>query len=91
VLGKGRDVTADLGRLDGLKAHVGRVMAAGAAVSLRDLAISGHDLLELGLRPGPIFGEILRALLDEVVEEPALNEREALLSRAREIAGLRGD
>jgi tRNA nucleotidyltransferase (CCA-adding enzyme) len=91
VLGKGRDVTLDLERLEGLKAHVERVMAAGAAVRVRDLAINGRDLMEIGLRPGPLFGEILRALLDEVVEEPALNEREALLSRAREIAGLRSD
>jgi tRNA nucleotidyltransferase (CCA-adding enzyme) len=89
VLGKGRDVSDDLARLEGLKAHVQRVIAAGAAFSTRDLAITGRDLMQLGLRPGPLFGEILRALLDEVVEEPALNEREALLFRAREIAATR--
>jgi tRNA nucleotidyltransferase (CCA-adding enzyme) len=89
VLGKGRDVTDDLARLEGLKAHVAKVIAAGAALSTRDLAISGRDLMELGLRPGPLFGEILRTLLDEVVEEPALNERESLLFRARELAGSR--
>ncbi len=89
VLGKGRDVADDLARLDGLKAHVVRVIAAGAALSVRDLVISGRDLKELGLRPGPLFGEILRTLLDEVVEEPALNEREALLERARQLASAR--
>jgi tRNA nucleotidyltransferase (CCA-adding enzyme) len=89
VLGKGRDASADLERLEGLKAHVAKVIAAGAALSVRELAISGRDLMELGLRPGPLFGEILRALLDEVVEEPALNQREALLERARELAATR--
>lgn len=86
VLGKGRDATDDLSRLEGLKAHVARVIAAGAALSIRDLAISGRDLMELGLRPGPLFGEILRTLLDEVVEDPALNQRETLLERARDIS-----
>ncbi len=86
VLGKGRDATDDLARLEGLKAHVARVIAAGAVLSVRDLAISGRDLMELGLRPGPLFGEILRTLLDEVVEDPALNQRETLLERARDIS-----
>jgi hypothetical protein len=40
----------------------------------------------MGLRPGPIFGEIFRILLDEVVEDPSLNDRDRLLARAREIA-----
>jgi len=86
VLGKGRDATEDLSRLEGLKAHVARVIAAGAALSVKDLAISGRDLVGLGLRPGPLFGEILRTLLDEVVEDPGLNQRETLLDRARDIA-----
>ena len=84
VLGKGRDVTADLANLAGLKQHVERVLAAGAALSTRDLAIDGRTLIqELGLKPGPDIGRILKALLDEVVEEPSKNQREALLERAR--------
>ncbi len=86
VLGKGKDPGEDLARLDGLRAHVARVIAAGAAFSIKDLAISGRDLMGLGLRPGPLFGEILRTLLDEVVEDPALNQRETLLERAQDIA-----
>ena len=66
---------------------VKRVVAGGAAFGIKDLAIDGKDLKELGLRPGPLFGEILRTLLDEVVEDPAKNARDTLLARAREIAG----
>jgi tRNA nucleotidyltransferase (CCA-adding enzyme) len=84
VLGKGRDVTADLANLAALKQHVERVLAAGAALTTRDLAVDGHVLMEqLGMKPGPELGRILRALLDEVVEDPAKNEREKLLERAR--------
>jgi tRNA nucleotidyltransferase (CCA-adding enzyme) len=52
---------------------------------LADLAVDGSDLLELGYEPGPALGRTLRELLDEVVEEPALNERETLLARAEEL------
>lgn len=87
IRGKGKDPSQDLAQIAGLKAHVAHVLASGAALGLKDLAIGGRDLLqELGLRPGPLLGEILRTLLDEVVEEPAQNERSRLLQRAAELA-----
>jgi tRNA nucleotidyltransferase/poly(A) polymerase len=55
------------------------------AISIADLAVDGRDLKQLGYRPGPRFGEILRALLDRVVEEPALNEKETLIRIVREM------
>ncbi len=85
VRAKGRDFEADLQALAELEAHVARVLAAGAALSTRDLVIGGHDLMkELGIKPGPIIGEILDALLEAVLNDPAVNERDALLARARE-------
>jgi tRNA nucleotidyltransferase (CCA-adding enzyme) len=53
---------------------------------LSDLAIDGSDLIELGFRPGPELGRALRDLLHDVVEDPSLNTRDALLARAREAA-----
>jgi hypothetical protein len=38
---------------------------------------------ELGMKPGPDLGRVLKALLDEVVDDPDLNQREALLERAK--------
>ncbi|MGH3002790.1 MAG: CCA tRNA nucleotidyltransferase [Gaiellaceae bacterium] len=52
---------------------------------LRDLAVTGDDLVALGYRPGPAIGKALRALLDDVVHDPACNTREQLLVRAREL------
>jgi tRNA nucleotidyltransferase (CCA-adding enzyme) len=86
VTAKGKDASLDLERLAQLKMHVERVVAAGAALSTRDLAIGGADLMKLGLKPGPVFGEILRTLLDEVIEDPTKNEPSVLLARASEIA-----
>jgi len=88
VRAKGRDFEPDLAALAALEAHVARVLAEGAALSTRDLKVNGHDLMtELGVKPGRIIGEILEALLDAVTTDPALNERERLLERAREHLG----
>ena len=49
---------------------------------LRDLAVDGTDLIALGFDPGPRLGRTLRLLLREVVDDPSLNRRDALLERA---------
>jgi tRNA nucleotidyltransferase (CCA-adding enzyme) len=91
VRAKGRDFDADLAALESLKAHVARVMAEGAAMSTRDLKVNGRDLMsELGIAPGRIIGEMLEDLLEAVTADPALNEREALLARAREYLKAQG-
>jgi hypothetical protein len=61
-----------------------RVMREEPAISTGDLAVGGHDLMELGLEPGPVFKEILESLLDRVLDDPALNEKAALLAMVRE-------
>jgi tRNA nucleotidyltransferase (CCA-adding enzyme) len=87
VRAKGKDCSKDLESLARLKAHVANVLAAGDALSTRDLKINGHDLMkELGLKPGRILGELLEQLLDEVLTDPAQNDREKLLARGRELA-----
>jgi tRNA nucleotidyltransferase (CCA-adding enzyme) len=86
VTSKGVPVGEDLERLAELRGRVEAAMAAGVAFSVKDLAIGGGDLKALGLRPGPLFGEILRTLLDEVVESPERNTPDHLLARARELS-----
>jgi len=51
---------------------------------LKDLAVDGSDLIELGYAEGPDLGRALESLLDAVVEDPGLNTREQLLERARQ-------
>ena len=48
---------------------------------LKDLAITGKDLIEQGIKPGKEIGEILSSLLDMVIENPELNKKEILLSK----------
>jgi tRNA nucleotidyltransferase (CCA-adding enzyme) len=85
-LAKGRDAAVDLRRIVELESHAARVLSAGAVFGVKDLAIDGHALMkELGVPPGRKIGELLRALLEEVVEAPAKNERATLLARANDL------
>jgi hypothetical protein len=60
-----------------------KVLQAGRALTLRDLAVDGRDLMQaLGLPPGPRVGVLLGQLLESVLEDPALNTRETLLAIA---------
>jgi tRNA nucleotidyltransferase (CCA-adding enzyme) len=91
VLAKGRDVSLELQGMDTLRSRLDSVLADGAALSVRELAIDGNDLQrELGIAAGPVIGNLLRMLLDEVTEQPELNDREALLERARTAIATRG-
>jgi tRNA nucleotidyltransferase (CCA-adding enzyme) len=81
--GKGLDVAARLGDMDELER---RAATLGPQVVRpgRDLAISGHDVMKLmgTTIGGPKVGECLRSLSDAVLEEPELNNRDALLRLA---------
>ena len=63
--------------------RVNSILAAGRAFSLKDLAVTGNDLMETGINPGKTMGIILNELLETVLDDPAQNTREKLL----EIAG----
>ena len=60
---------------------VAAIRAKNPPLGLKDLAVKGDDLIAAGVRPGPDVGEMLTRLLDEVLEDPARNTREYLLSR----------
>lgn len=70
------------------EAEIRRVLSEKPPLSVKDLAVDGGDViaaavaagvLQEGSRGGPVIGGVLRALLDRVIEEPELNDREALL------------
>ena len=53
---------------------------------MRDLAIGGDELLELGIPEGPEVGRALAALLDDVLTDPARNTPQWLRERAKALA-----
>ncbi len=60
--------------------------ALNEPISLKDLAIGGQELSEIGIQKGPVMGKILNALLEEVIDNPNLNTKETLLYRAKELS-----
>lgn len=56
------------------------ILDKNQALSLKDLAVSGKDLIEDGIKPGKELGAILEKLMDAVLEDPELNQKETLLS-----------
>lgn len=66
-----------------LRTRIRQVMASGP-LSQDQLALNGRDLTrDLGLAPGPLVGELLRRLLEAVLDDPSLNRRDRLLDLAR--------
>ncbi len=55
------------------------IRAAKDALTIADLAVSGKDLIAMGMHPGLQVGEILRSMLEDVLEFPEHNTREYLL------------
>ena len=69
---------ADDSRFSQIQLLLQEIEAENACLSIRDLAVSGHDLMDLGYR-GPAIGQALQFLLEQVLDERVENEKEALL------------
>lgn len=63
-----------------LKGLYEQILKERNCLSLKELAVTGSDLIEGGLEPGPKLGEILKKLLELVIEHPEYNTKEYLLS-----------
>lgn len=52
-------------------------------MSLKDLAVTGNDLIRAGMKPGREIGDMLKWLLELVLEEPERNHKEYLLDAVK--------
>jgi tRNA nucleotidyltransferase (CCA-adding enzyme) len=85
VIGRGFGEEADKETRE-LRQRVADVVSADAALSVRDLAVGGRELMQaLSIPPGPQIGQILDALLERVLDDPGLNTPDKLLELARQI------
>ena len=60
-----------------------KILQSRQCVGLKDLKITGQDILALGCRPGPKVGVLLNSALEEVLDDPEKNNREYLLEFIR--------
>lgn len=70
-----------LGKIEYWRNAFEEIRRAGDCLSLKDLAVSGKDLIAAGAAPGKEIGRILHEMLEEVLREPAHNTREYLLEK----------
>ena len=58
------------------------LITADLCLHIKDLAIDGNDLMAIGFTAGPRLGQVLEALLEQVLDEQLPNEKAALLTAA---------
>lgn len=69
-----------LQRLDQIKEIYEQILEKNECLSLKDLAVTGSDLIAAGMQPGKEIGAVLNKLLEIVLENPEYNRKEYLLS-----------
>lgn len=80
---KGTGKPKEMAQFSEIRALLGEIEAENACLSLKDLAVNGNDLTELGLE-GKMIGQTLHFLLEQVLDEALPNDRGALLAAAKE-------
>jgi len=67
------------------KDRIAKILEIDSALKVKDLEIDGNTLMsEVGLTPGPLVGEILDYLLELVLDNPEINEKQILIEKAKE-------
>ncbi len=87
ALGKGRNVEQELAALKELRGRIDEQVEQGGALTTQDLAIDGNDVMQhLEGGAGPVVGQVLRELLEQVIEDPSLNTRDKLMPIVEKLA-----
>lgn len=68
-----------LARIELVERLYEQIFEDGDCLTLKELTVKGEDLIKAGVRPGPEMGEILQRLLEAVLEDPKMNEKERLM------------
>ena len=69
-----------LERIEAVEKLYHEIMEKHQCVSLKTLAVTGRDLIATGMKPGPQMGAVLQELLEMVLDQPEMNEKEKLLA-----------
>ena len=70
-----------LKEIDDFESMFRKIINRGDCLSIRELAVTGRDLMDMGIKPGPGLGNILDKMFEDVLDEPLHNTKEWLLSQ----------
>ena len=76
---KGTGNAEEMDQFPRIREEIRRILEENACLSLKDLAVNGRDLMQLGYE-GKAIGEALDKLLAQVLDEKLPNEKDALLN-----------
>ena len=82
---KGTGKDEDMAQFAVLRDLVAQILSEDACLSIKDLAVNGWDLQQIGFAAGPNIGKCLHWLLGQVQDDVLPNEREALLHTAKDL------
>ena len=68
-----------------LRKRIEKINGRQSALSLKDLAVNGNDLIKAGIPAGKRLGQILNELFQCVLDDPEMNDKEKLLTVAKNV------
>ena len=81
---KGTGNVEEMDQFPRIREEIRLILEENACLSLKDLAVNGRDLMQLGYE-GKAIGEALDKLLAQVLDEKLPNEKDALLNFLRQV------
>ena len=81
TVSKGTETREEMEIFQKIRRPLAEIREEDNCLSLKDLAVKGNDLMDLGFS-GKEIGDMLRRLLEQVLEENLPNEKECLLAWA---------
>lgn len=82
---KGTGKTGEMEQFAKIRAIMEEIRQENACLSLKDLAVNGHDLMAQGIT-GKEIGTTLNSLLEQVLDEKLPNEKAALLTYVKSMS-----
>lgn len=84
IYGQNPEYIDRLKNIDFLRDIYEEIIEEDQCFSLKDLALNGNDVISIGVNRGRQVGEVLNILLDEVMDNPKLNNKEDLTRMVNE-------
>lgn len=73
----------DSNLLDDIVSLYNLILQRGDCLSVKEMAIKGSDLIQIGIEPGVRMGEVINILFEMIIEDHTINQRDTLLKIAR--------